>query len=528
MSAALRATAEVERFEEAWAWFGRRVPMTRADRDKLIDWAGARAWWVTGAANLDVVMACYTEVQNAIDLGTPPHELAKRLEKLLPNLTQQRLATIARTNLQHAFNAGRWAQMTDPDVLELRPYWKFDAILDARTTDGCRALDGVALPANDPTWLTNWPPRHHQCRSQVRAIRPKEYARLPEAKRRLPDQYEPTAKGFGLPPSVELPWQPDLSKVPAELRQVTLDKADAHQQEQAKQAAAKREKAEQHRPEHWLSEYEPTYGSEAGPALARGRAALEAGLDERACDVLTELRRLMDAGACGLASSDQVAKALELRGTGDVRGAVEGLTDDQAAGLRAAAAIAGHSLAIDRGPARRIAKMRVKDAAKRGERAGSRKLEAERFFSAFLGRDIAFPTDWLYRYGFVQRSYCKSDKREIAVADRSLSSPLLHEIGHALEALNPTLYRRARAFLEARTRGEQLTRLRDLFPGHGYRGDEAARPDRFFSAYMGKAYPAATEITSMLVEALWTNPAELYRQDPEAFLFVLGQMLQAA
>lgn len=523
----LAATAEVRRFEEAWTWFQQRFPVTREMRDQMQDYAAQRAWWVSGTQHLDVVIAAHAEISNAIDLGTPPHELVKRLEKLLPNLTKARLATIARTNLHSAFNAGRWQQMVHPDQLELRPFWKFDSILDFRTTDGCRDLDGTALPAGDPFWTANWPPRHFQCRSQVRAIKPRDFERLPKDKRQEPQEYQRAQPGFGLPPDIQMPWRPDLGRVQPELRAIFDDKAAKHEAAQAKAAAAERERRKRHTPEHWLEEYTARYGSEAALPLARGRASLEAGLDERAADVLAELRRLGDAQVTGL-PTDRITDLLQANGTKTVRELLEGRSKDNAVGrreigdLNAAAAIVGHSRVVNR-KARKLPHFK-----KGAPKADAAQRLAEAFFNELAGRSVQLPEKWTFRYGTVHRSVCRVFQKVIELATGREHHTLVHEIGHALEAINPALGRRARAFLEARTAGEELNTLRNLAPGYSYDPEEMAKEDRFFDPYMGKIYGhEATEITSMLAEALSKDAGKLGRQDLESLLFVLGQLLEA-
>ena len=50
------------------------------------------------------------------------------------------------------------------------PFWRYVATLDERTTQGCRALDGLTMPASDPRWVGFVPPRHWRCRAHVVAV----------------------------------------------------------------------------------------------------------------------------------------------------------------------------------------------------------------------------------------------------------------------------------------------------------------------------------------------------------------------
>lgn len=119
-----------------------------------------------------------------------------------------RLDNIYRTNLQSAYMAGRYYKMMD--VKENFPYWEFVPIQDNRTTDGCSNLNGVILPADDSFWKTNYPPRHHNCRSRVRASSADQLeSRGVEVSD--PDKYKDVkpAKGFETNPGE---WKPDFSK----------------------------------------------------------------------------------------------------------------------------------------------------------------------------------------------------------------------------------------------------------------------------------------------------------------------------
>lgn len=47
---------------------------------------------------------------------------------------------------------------------------EFDAVMDNRTTQTCRELNGVVKPITDPFWSIYYPPNHFLCRSTVRGL----------------------------------------------------------------------------------------------------------------------------------------------------------------------------------------------------------------------------------------------------------------------------------------------------------------------------------------------------------------------
>ncbi len=81
--------------------------------------------------------------------------------------TPGRLETIVRTNLSEAYNSGRMALYSDPDVAEVVEALQYSAIIDSRTTAFCRSYDGFTRPASDPAWQEIVPPNHFNCRSIV-------------------------------------------------------------------------------------------------------------------------------------------------------------------------------------------------------------------------------------------------------------------------------------------------------------------------------------------------------------------------
>ena len=107
----------------------------------------------------------------------------------------------------------------------------------------------------------------------------------------------------------------------------------------------------------------------------------------------------------------------------------------------------------------------------------------------------------------------------------------IHEFMHYVEYKNPVMLANSIAFLKYRTGDEKIKGLKKL-TGISYGSSERARPDKFFNAYCGKVYSmtgdymqaTATEIMSMGVQELFTNPAKFRKEDPEYFNFVLANL----
>lgn len=224
---AWKVTADPERFEEAIEWFDDRFPLTQELKDSLGKYAGKRAWTVAGVAQLDVVLEVFDSIRSALSEGTSladwKRDIRKRVGDRWGSKTSARLDTIFRTNVQTAYNRGRWQQMKDPDVVDVRPYWMYDAILDDRRTPICKSLSTpkpVVLPQDDPFWDSHVPPLHFQCRSSLRALTA-ESAKRRGITGKAPDEKVP--EGFGNAPTEE-DWKPDPDKYPSELFEIFEEK----------------------------------------------------------------------------------------------------------------------------------------------------------------------------------------------------------------------------------------------------------------------------------------------------------------
>jgi SPP1 gp7 family putative phage head morphogenesis protein len=80
-------------------------------------------------------------------------------------LPKHRLDNIFRTNMQVAFNRGRWQQQKQ--VSSSRPYLMYDAINDSRVRPAHLDFDNVILSRDDAWWKTHYPPCGYRCRCTV-------------------------------------------------------------------------------------------------------------------------------------------------------------------------------------------------------------------------------------------------------------------------------------------------------------------------------------------------------------------------
>lgn len=82
-----------------------------------------------------------------------------------------RTRVIYQTNLSTSYAAGRLAQLRNPELLKLKPYWMYrhsDSVLHPRPLHV--SWDGLTLPADDPWWQTHYPPNGWGCKCSVVAV----------------------------------------------------------------------------------------------------------------------------------------------------------------------------------------------------------------------------------------------------------------------------------------------------------------------------------------------------------------------
>lgn len=156
---------------------------------------------IAGLTQLEQVDFIIKQMQKALATGMTFADFVKAVERgqIGVDLPKHRLDNIFRTNIQSAYNRGRWYQQQR--LKKHRPYLMYDAINDNRTRPNHRALDGVIRHMDDSFWDTHYPPLGYRCRCHVRSLTEEQAL----AKGITPDDKLPDAKAdstdFGGVPS---------------------------------------------------------------------------------------------------------------------------------------------------------------------------------------------------------------------------------------------------------------------------------------------------------------------------------------
>lgn len=139
----------------------------------------------------------------------------------------------------------------------------------------------------------------------------------------------------------------------------------------------------------------------------------------------------------------------------------------------------------------------------------------------------AIEINWNNRAGI--RANASRYNRAINVSKTDSAGTHVHELGHHVEYSVPGVQKAAQEFLAYRTKGQQPQQLKKVLPGRGYRPDERGCDDEWKAAfgdnawYVGKHYDhGSTEIISMGIEKLFSDPIGFAEQDREYFAFIVG------
>ncbi len=158
---------------EAAAFWRRKLRLSPKEFRALQDSARTNAFAVSGIALGDELDTVFDALQRAIDNGDSFEDFKAECAEIFERRgwtgkRAWRVDNIFRTNIQTAYNVGRYEQMQR--VKKLRPFWRYSAVNDSRTRPEHRAMHGKIFPADHPFWDTWYPPNGFRCRCSVDSV----------------------------------------------------------------------------------------------------------------------------------------------------------------------------------------------------------------------------------------------------------------------------------------------------------------------------------------------------------------------
>ena len=137
-----------------------------------------RGWMVAGAQKADLLADMAGAVERVIAEGKSIDWFRQQFDQIVDDHgwaytgeRNWRTRTIYRTNMATSYAAGRLAQLRDPELQQLAPYWMYrhsDSVITPRPLH--LSWDGLVLPADHPWFRSHYPPNGWGCQCRVVAL----------------------------------------------------------------------------------------------------------------------------------------------------------------------------------------------------------------------------------------------------------------------------------------------------------------------------------------------------------------------
>ncbi|MCJ8142957.1 hypothetical protein MKI84_08510 [Ancylobacter sp. A5.8] len=181
-------------FQDAIDFHRQKVRLPSRSYRDLAGNAHDRAFVVAGATRDALLADLHGAVDKALTDGLTLAQFTERFEEIVQRNgwtgwtgedtaagRAWRARVIYQTNLTTAHAAGRYKQMTHPDVLKVRPFWMYrhgERRKPANPRLQHLAWDGKIWRANDPVWRRIYPPNGWFCSCGVRPLSPRDLKRM--------------------------------------------------------------------------------------------------------------------------------------------------------------------------------------------------------------------------------------------------------------------------------------------------------------------------------------------------------------
>ncbi|MGO4558314.1 phage head morphogenesis protein [Mesorhizobium sp. 2RAF21] len=157
-------------FDAAIRFFRDKASVTTRSWTDVYAAAHSRAFMVAGAATNALVDDFRREIAKALEKGTTLAEFRGAFDDIVKRngwdhtgSRNWRSRLIFDTNLRTAYQAGRYAQQTEPDTLEAFPFWQYNHSGSLHPRKEHLAWDGQVWRADDPVWTRIYPANGWHC-----------------------------------------------------------------------------------------------------------------------------------------------------------------------------------------------------------------------------------------------------------------------------------------------------------------------------------------------------------------------------
>ena len=212
-------------FQEQIDFLKQKVNLPTATYKDIDSRQHDRAFVAAGAMKADLLNDLHNAVNQAVANGQSFKQFQDGFDDILGkhgwlNGTDKeyrawRAKVIYQTNMRTSHAAGRYKQMTDPEVLKRRPYWRYrhNTIENPRIQH--ERWNNLVLPADSQFWKINFPPNGYGCKCDVYAINERQLKAMGKTKPDDEPSYDDNRTDFLSAPGAS--WYPDLNKYPEQI-----------------------------------------------------------------------------------------------------------------------------------------------------------------------------------------------------------------------------------------------------------------------------------------------------------------------
>lgn len=157
-------------FDESVQFLRSKTAITTKSWRDVWDAAHSKSFMVAGANTQAIVDDFKAEIAKALEKGKTLEEFRQGFDAIVKKHGWSyrgergwRTRTIFETNLNTAYAAGRYAQMTEPATLEAFPFWQYNHSGAVHPRVQHKSWNGTVLAADDPFWKTAYPPNGFGC-----------------------------------------------------------------------------------------------------------------------------------------------------------------------------------------------------------------------------------------------------------------------------------------------------------------------------------------------------------------------------
>jgi hypothetical protein len=215
--AAKRQAEARQQFQEQIDFFRKKLNLPTDRWDDIKHGAHDRAFIVAGAKKADLL----NDLRAAVDKANQGGSIGEFRKDFAAAVTKSgwtgwtgsgttagvawRTRVIYQTNIATSYAAGRWQQLNDPELLKVRPYWRYihnDSVISPRAQHKAWGDAGLTLRHDHPFWQTHFPPNGWGCMCSVQAVRGPKAGDATEP----PEGWDTADAKTGAPPGIDKGW----------------------------------------------------------------------------------------------------------------------------------------------------------------------------------------------------------------------------------------------------------------------------------------------------------------------------------